>query len=158
LNGTPFVFNLTAQGCVPVASIKTTGDFQQTNTCSGAVSSTNSCTISVSFNPQHLGPATGLLTVDFGSSVPPATVSLTGEGVAIPPFVSPSALNFPFQPVGTSSAPQQVFLSGNFTGPINVNAIWINGDFSQTNQCAPINIFTGGGCVINVVFSPTASG
>jgi hypothetical protein len=158
-SGTPFVFNVTAQGCVPVASIKTTGDFQQTNTCSGAVSDTRSCTISVSFNPQHLGPATGLLTVDFGPSTPPATVSLTGEGVAIPPSVSPSGLNFGFQLVGTSSPPQQVFLFGNFTGLINVNAIWISGDFSQTNQCAPpFGVFTSGGCVINVVFTPTAAG
>src|SRR5262249_32664251 len=37
-NGLTFGFPISVQGCVQVASIKTTGDFQQTNNCGNAVS------------------------------------------------------------------------------------------------------------------------
>ena len=151
-----FVFNLTAQGCVAIASIKTTGDFQQTNTCSNAVSSFRACSITVNFNPQHPGPRTGSLIVDYGTSAPPVTVSLTGEGIPNPPLASPSSLNFAPQAVGTSSAAQQVSIFPS-SAPVTVNAIWISGDFSQTNSCGATTLPLGGSCVINVVFTPTGS-
>jgi hypothetical protein len=149
-----FVFNLTAQGCVAIASIKTTGDFQQTNTCNNAVS--RFCSIAVNFNPQHPGPRTGSLIVDYGTSAPPVTVSLTGEGIPNPPLASPSSLNFAPQAVGSSSAAQQVSIFPNSAAPLTVNAIWISGDFYQTNSCGAITVpFSG--CMINVVFTPTGS-
>jgi hypothetical protein len=153
--GQSFVFNLTTQGCVAIASIKTTGDFQQTNTCNNAVS--RFCSITVSFTPQHPGPRTGSLIVDYGTSAPPVTVALTGQGIDNPPLASPSSVNFAPQAVGTSSAAQQVSIFPTSV-PLTVNAIWISGDFSQTNSCGATTVPLGGSCVINVVFTPTASG
>ena len=157
--GPQFVFSQSAQGCVAIASIQTTGDFQQTNTCKNAVSSFISCSISVSFNPRHLGPRTGSLIVDYGTSDPPVTVALTGQGIDDPPVVSPPSLGFGPQAVGSSSAAQQVAISPIFPAPFTVNAIWITGDFSQTNLCAPSSqLPTIAACLINVVFTPTAAG
>ncbi|HEY1937258.1 MAG TPA: choice-of-anchor D domain-containing protein [Candidatus Angelobacter sp.] len=156
--GPQFVFNQSAQGCVAIASIKTTGDFQQTNSCNNAVSSFRSCSIAVSFNPQHLGPRTGSLIVDYGTSAPAVTVALTGQGIDNPPLASPPSLIFDVQSVGTSSAAQQVSIFANSLGNLSVNAIWITGDFSQTNSCGATTVPLGGSCVINVVFTPTASG
>src|SRR6185437_7504677 len=40
-----------------------------------------------------------------------------------------------------------------------INTIWVTGDFSQTNNCAPpFGPFTGPFCTINVTFTPTAIG
>ncbi|HET9281327.1 MAG TPA: choice-of-anchor D domain-containing protein [Candidatus Angelobacter sp.] len=151
----PFIFNLTAQGCVTIASIQTTGDFRQENSCNNAVSSFRGCNISVSFNPQHPGLRTGSLIVDYGASAPPVTVALTGQGIGNPPLASPTSVSFGPQAVGTSSAAQQVFIFPNSAAPMTVNAIWISGNFSQTNSCGLTNPPTGAGCVINVVFTPT---
>ena len=156
--GAPFIFSLTAQGCVGIASIKTTGDFQQTNTCSGAVSTFRSCSISVSFNPQHIGLESGTLTVDFGTSAPPMTVTLTGQGISNPPIASPANLSFGAQSPGTTSAPQQISIFPTAPGQLLVNAIWITGDFAQTNNCNASGTAAGSGCQINVVFAPTGSG
>ncbi|HEU4416264.1 MAG TPA: choice-of-anchor D domain-containing protein [Candidatus Angelobacter sp.] len=155
LTGPTFTFNLSAQGCVPIASIKTTGDFQQTNFCNSAISNASSCSIFVTFTPQHLGLRSGTLTVDYGASIPPATIALTGEGVQNLPVASPATLTFPTQAVGTSSSAQQVFIFPVTSGQLFVNAIWITGDFSQSNSCSAMFPITGAGCIINVVFSPT---
>src|SRR5262249_22166273 len=153
-NGLTFGFPISVQGCVQVASIKTTGDFQQTNNCGNAVSN-GSCFIQVTFVPTNSGPRTGSVTVDFGSSSPGQTVALTGQGVGTSMFASPPSLQFGDQQLQTSSPAQSVIVAA-FNPPALINAIWINGDFTQTNNCPPIPVVSP--CSLNVVFTPTATG
>ncbi len=157
-SGDVFNFPIIAQGCVQLASVQTTGDFQQTNNCGAAVSS--SCSIQVTFAPANSGLRTGTLTVDFGSTSPAQTVALTGQGSGASHQAAPSSFFFGDQQTQTSSSAQLISLFPfNFNSQLLINAIWISGDFSQMNNCAvPPSPPTGVACTLNVVFTPTAVG
>ena len=75
--------------------------------------------------------------------------------------VSPLAVQFPNQLVGTTSTPQLVRLSNSGTQPLVVGAITIvgtnPGDFAQTNTCSTPVALTGS-CTISVTFTPAATG
>ena len=74
--------------------------------------------------------------------------------------VSPSAVTFPSQAVGTSSSPVGVTVNNAGTGVLTASAVTFTGtnasEFSQTNNCATVQ--PGANCTIKVVFSPTAAG
>jgi hypothetical protein len=75
--------------------------------------------------------------------------------------LSPSAVTFNPQPVGTTSSQQSVTLTNNGTSALSLSNVAItgsnSGDFSQTNNC-PASIAAAGSCQINVTFTPTATG
>jgi HYDIN/CFA65/VesB family protein/parallel beta helix pectate lyase-like protein len=153
--GFGFNFPVNVQGCVQVASVKTTGDFQQTNDCGNAASSAG-CGIVVTFVPTNSGLRTGTLTVDFGSSSPAQTVALTGQAQGASIFASPSSLLFPDQQLQTSSPSQSIGIFA-FNQQALINAIWITGDFAQTSSCTNPTV-SGMICTISIVFAPTATG
>ena len=74
--------------------------------------------------------------------------------------VSPSALTFPSQPVGTSSSPPSVTVNNTGKGVLTVSSVKLTGasasEFSQTNNCTSIQ--PGANCIIKVVFTPSAGG
>jgi hypothetical protein len=75
--------------------------------------------------------------------------------------VSPAAVSFTNQQVGTTSASQTVTLQNAGSGPLALTNIAIaggnGGDFAQTNACGS-SIAAGGSCAIGITFSPTAIG
>lgn len=157
--GLTFNLPVSVQGCVQLASVKSPPDFQLNNFCGNAINAAG-CSIQITFDPLTNGPRDGALTLDFGSSSPSQTVTLTGQGVGSTLFSSPSSLDFGTQTLQTSSAPQSVSIF-SFVQNTNVviNTIWVTGDFSQTNNCTPpFGPFTGPFCTINVTFTPTAIG
>lgn len=148
---------ISASGCVQVSSVRGSGDFQPSTTCN-AVSSSSTCNVDVLFTPADPGIRTGLLKFDFGKSSPAQTVTLTGTAVEFALNTSSTSLNFGNQAVQTTSAAQSVVVSPFiFTSSLQVNGIWMNGDFSQTNNCSVSNP-AGSSCTFNVTFTPTASG
>jgi hypothetical protein len=154
--------NVSASGCVQLSSLKTTGDFTQSpNSCDGALSSSFSCSVLVTFTPTDVGLRKGSLKFDFGTSSPAQTVALTGTGFLAGMGTSPASLNFGSQAVQTSSAAQTItilpnFFGNSFSSPV-VNGIWIGGDFSQTNTCTAPNP-AGPNCTFSITFFPTATG
>jgi sugar lactone lactonase YvrE len=75
-----------------IASIALTGNvaYSQTSTCGATLASLASCTVSVVFTPATTGAVTGTLKFTDNSNGSPGntqTVSLTGMGVAAPPYV-----------------------------------------------------------------------
>jgi hypothetical protein len=71
--------------------------------------------------------------------------------------VTPSALTFSSQAVGTSSAAQTIAVTSSGSAALNLNNIQVTGGFAQTNNC-PATLAPGSSCTINVTFTPTASG
>jgi phospholipase C len=69
------------------------------------------------------------------------------------PLNSDSNVYFGGQVVGTTSPAYNVTMTNVRTVPITVSSIVVTGDFSQTNNCTMIPV--GGGCTINITFSPT---
>jgi hypothetical protein len=114
--------------------------------------------------PSSLGSFFGLS--DFNSDGHLAVVGSVPNGgisgfVQVPAGLYPGTLTYGQQLVGTSSSPQTANLYNAGAAPLNLTSIQIGGtdpnDFSQTNNC-PTSVPVGGGCQIQVTFTPTAAG
>src|SRR6185437_8815250 len=96
---TPQTITVTSSGNQPVTfgMPAITGDFVETDTCSGQTLATGAtCTFSVSFAPTKAGTRSGQLTIYANVSGGQATVSLSGTGTAAAAVVlTPLTLSFP---------------------------------------------------------------
>ncbi len=97
---------------------------------------------------------------NFAGSVSPALTE-TVNAVTSAASLSVGSLTFSSTPVGTTSAAQPVTLTNDGGAALAVASIAITGvdntDFSETNNCGT-SVSAGASCIINVTFSPTASG
>jgi hypothetical protein len=142
-------------------TIAVTAPFAQSGgTCGASLGKGASCTIVVGFLPNATQTFTGTVTITASVPVLGSPVSLTGTGTN-GLNVNPTTLTFTDVPVGTSSAPQIVVISGSATG-VSVTA---SGPFSVVtggaSPCGPsLNAFTvsSPGCTFGVVFNPTLMG
>jgi hypothetical protein len=135
------------------------GDFSETNTCGDALAAGASCTVSVTFMPTAKNTRKAVLAISDSDPASPQAVSLRGSGSAV--LLSGNKLSFGGQPVGTSSAPQNVKLTNVGSTQLNFTGITITGtnagDFLQTNTCGT-SIAAGATCTITATFKPTAQG
>ena len=71
-----------------ISNIASTGDFQQTNNCTAALTAATSCTIHVVFTPGSEGTLNGSLVITSSAAASPTVVTLSGTGTnAVPtPF------------------------------------------------------------------------
>ncbi|MBX3675229.1 MAG: choice-of-anchor D domain-containing protein [Burkholderiales bacterium] len=141
----------------------TPGDFTQTNTCPTGLPGLppgGNCAFAVNFTPTATGTRSADITIATNAATSPNILPLTGNGVAVPvaiPSLLPSALTFPTQTVGTTSAAQSVTLSNAGTAPLAIASIITEGDFAQSNAC-PSSLAPSASCGISVTFSPVAPG
>jgi pimeloyl-ACP methyl ester carboxylesterase len=71
--------------------------------------------------------------------------------------LTPASLSFASQTVGMTTSPQTVTLRNVGSAPLSIGSIVASGDFAQTNTCGG-GIPGGSSCIINVTFTPTATG
>jgi len=71
--------------------------------------------------------------------------------------LSPTSVTFASQPLGTTSASQNVVLSNTGNIALAIANITAGGDFNQTNDCGTA-LAAGGTCTISMNFTPTAPG
>jgi hypothetical protein len=121
-----------------------------------------SCTIYVSFTPHDGGLRTASLVIGDSAPSSPQTVTLSGRGLSAPvASVSPGALRFDSQTLGTTSPQQTVSLSNTGGGPLDIAGISFGGegaaDFSQSGNC-PASLAAGASCSITVTFAPGTEG
>ena len=100
----------------------------------------------------------------YGGGTSDAFVTLI-NGASFPlASVSPAALNFGNQNVGTTSASQTATLRNTGNGILTISSISIlgtGGDYTQTNNCGSQLTPAGGAkdnCTITVTFAPSAAG
>jgi len=166
----PQIVSLMNTGSQPVAVSSVTiiggnsSDFAQTNTCTGSLSVGATCTITVTFTPAGVGDLIASVMVVDNATTSPQNILLAGTGTAAPgPAVSLSTSNLQFggEPIGTTSATQNVTLTNVGTESLNISSIALSGansgDFAQSNNC-PATVAVNANCVISVTFTPTASG
>lgn len=141
----------------------TPGDFTETNTCPigpPGLPPAGTCAFAVNFTPAAVGVRSADITIASNAATSPNILPLTGTGVAVPvaiPSLLPSALTFPTQTVGTTSAAQSVTLSNAGAAPLAIASIITEGDFAQSNAC-PSSLAPSASCGISVTFSPVAPG
>ena len=135
------------------------GDFTETTTCGSTLGASSSCTFSLFFDPTATGPRKASLVVTDNAANSPQSIPLTGLGVA--PTVSPGALTFTGQTVGTSSAPKTITLTNMGSVAMSLYEIAIQGtnagDFSKTTTCGA-SLGASASCTVSVTFKPTATG
>ena len=80
-------------------------------------------------------------------------------GAASAPAValSPAALQYASQAVGSSSQPQTVLLRNMGSSPLSISSIVTTGDFAETDNCGN-SVSAAGSCTFSVSFTPTVSG
>ena len=84
-----------------------------------------------------------------------ASKVIVGPDIAI----SPAALSFPSQDVGTTSSPQSITVTSNGDSPLIISQISISGEFAETDDCSGRTLKEGvESCTISVTFSPTTTG
>jgi sugar lactone lactonase YvrE len=139
--------------------LSASGGFSETHDCQDTLIPGSTCTVSVTFTPSAVGPATGALNLsdDSGNLGPTQVVALNGTGTAPAASVTPTTLSFSSQAVGTTGAPRNITLQSTGTGPLQVSSVVATAPFSQTNNCSG-NIAPATSCTIQVSFAPTGSG
>jgi hypothetical protein len=139
------------------------GDYSQTNTCSGVVAASGSCSVTIVFTPQASGQRTATLSIYSNASSSPSTISLTGTGGAPTATLAPTSDAFGTISVGTTSTAMTNTLTNTSTNGaiLAVNGFKVAGanpgDFGQTNNC-PASLAPSASCTISITFTPTATG
>lgn len=142
---------------LPLAGEAVTGDFTiAANTCGSSLPANASCTVSLVFVPTGSGTRTGAFTVT--DSLGTQTAQLSGIGLAAATdTLTPLALTFAAQQVGTVSTAQVITLSNSGDQPLTSIAVATSGDFSAANNCGSL-LQGHGSCTIAVTFVPTLVG
>ena len=166
----PGSVTLTNNGKSPLAisSITlTSNSFHMQTTCGASVPAGGGCSISATFSPQAQGNSDGAINIKNSASSKPMAIDLIGSGTVVD--LSSTALTFPSQKVGTTSAPQYVEVKNTgsttlvFKGP-GFYPVYVGGpgynDFSEKNNCGPQNatLAPGATCMIEVKFVPKKTG
>src|SRR5579864_7467755 len=119
-----------------IGTVSASGDYAvASNTCTGTIAASKTCTIGVTFTPTVAGTITGTLTISDGASTSPQVLPLTGTGtgtVTNTVSFSPTSLSFPNQVTGTTSASQGITVTNNGTSALSVATIAASGDYSET--------------------------
>jgi Abnormal spindle-like microcephaly-assoc'd, ASPM-SPD-2-Hydin len=157
-------FTNTGNIALNVASISTTGDFSETDNCSGGINAGAACAIHVTFTPTLGGTRTGTLSIaDYGPGSP-HTVTLTGTGVAPPPTATalPSTLTFASTAIGSTTAAQLVTVKNTGIGTLTLTSETITGtnatSFLKASTTCGASLAAGASCTVSVEFKPVAMG
>jgi len=152
----------TGTTALSISSISVNGQFHlsSSTTCAGSVAPGARCIIAVTFKPQTMGAKSGTVSITDSASTKAQVIELSGQGTVV--SLSPSALNFPAQKVGTKSARMTETVKNDGSETVKITSVSIGGserkDFSETDNCASAQLAPGAACSINVTFSPTQTG
>jgi len=144
---------------VTFASITSSGDYAETNTCPTTPATLNagqSCTITVTFTPTKAGTRSGAVTLkDNCPGSTSQTITLTGTGVTLALGFSPSSLNLGSVVAGSSST-MTATLTNDGSSSVNITGSSVsptNGIYTQTNNC-PATLGVQQTCTFTIVFTP----
>jgi hypothetical protein len=159
----PQTITVTNTGSAPliVSMVATTGDFNETDTCTTAPIAVNAtCRIQVIFLPTVTGSRSGVLTIYGNVAGGQATAILSGTGGAAAPIVlNPISLAFPSTTINATSTAQNITISNTSSNSIALQVPSIVGaDFRITGDTCGASLGASTGCTVSIVFTPTGSG
>jgi hypothetical protein len=148
----------TGNVALSITSIKISGEFSETSTCTSSLAVNATCTVSVTFKPTAAGTTTGTLTFTDNAYPTTQTVSLTGTGASSTSVkIVPASLTFAAQTVGTVSSPQSVTLTNTGGAALSIVGVTASAEASQTNDCGS-SVAVNASCTLSVTFNPAAGG
>ena len=171
---------LTNAGTQPlqIASVNILGNnvaqFLLANGCppTSMLAAGDSCAILITFTPSAAGTFNASLNItDNSGNISGAVqaISLTGAGTSPSPVVniSPAALTFAAQAVGTTSAPQTVTIKNQGSATLNVSSISITGSDASNFGILPAGsgacpasgtLANAASCTVTITFAPVSGG
>ena len=142
-------------GALTIASIAASGDFSQTNNCTGSLAASSNCTVNVTFSPSIAGSISGALTFSDNATSSPQLVKLTGTGIA-PLSFSPTSLTLPSVAVGSTSS-ASVTVTNKQSTAISLSPA-ASSDYSITGGTCGASLGANSSCTITVTFAPQYKG
>ncbi len=138
-------------------NIVMSGDFTETDNCSGSVAGGGTCTANISFTPTLVGSISGAASIYDPSKNLLAFAGLTGTGLA-PVITAPASLSFGAVAIGTTSATKTFKITNNSPSPINVTGITPSSDYTVTNTgtCLSAALNHAASCTVTVDVTPTS--
>lgn len=141
-----------------VGSVSGAGFGFLATTCQTSLAVSESCTVTVQFNPSASTSHAGTLTVATGAGSKTSTLSGLGhQGVAT---VSASSLSFAKTQIGQTTVAQAVTVLNTGTAPLSISGVSVAAgatDFGQANNCGT-TLAVGSSCTVNVAFTPSDAG
>jgi len=128
------------------------------NNCGSSLPSSGKCSLSATFGPGALGPATGSITAGFSSGgfLNPHVTSVAGCFTEV--ARTPQRLNFGAVSVGQTSSPETTTISG---GGFNFSGFTLSGtnasEFAIANNTCGSTL-SGQSCSLDVTFTPATPG
>jgi hypothetical protein len=155
----------TGNGSLTISSISIAstgiGPFAQNNTCGPVLYQNTQCNINLTYQPTATGNQFATLPIADNAVNSPQSVQLSGTGQAPLLTLSPAALTFSSQLVGTLSNPLVATVTNTSAAMVSGMQVSFGGanagDFQGANNCGA-TLAAGGSCMVNVQFEPVASG
>ncbi len=123
------------------------------------------CSITVTFSPSLGGNESAALSFTDNATGNPQSVNLVGKGLEPLAQISPPAVSFGSQPVGTQNATQNVTVTNSGDVALNISEMLITGVNSTeflpkgANTCTASGpIAAGASCIVSIAFRPDATG
>jgi Abnormal spindle-like microcephaly-assoc'd, ASPM-SPD-2-Hydin/Beta-propeller repeat len=142
------------------------------DTCPTSLAPGVSCGFSITFTPSAVGTFTAALNVTDNSGIisnAVQTVSFTGTATAAAPLlnISPTALTFAAQAVGSTSGNQAVTVANQGSGTLNISAIGVTGSGASSFGIVPAGsnpcpssgtLASSASCTVTINFTPLSGG
>lgn len=137
------------------AAPSVTGPFVASTTCGAGLAPAEDCSVSVSFTPAQMGPASGSL--QLVTSAGSALVDLSGSGMLAALGTTPNSLSLGSARRGEQTAGYLTLTNlGNMPVTLGVPSVAL--PFSITGTNCPATLAMGASCQLTVSFAPTAKG
>ena len=126
------------------------------------VASTNTCVVSLTFNPTVLGATLATaLNVSDDAATSPQTIPLSGAGIA-PVTLLPTSVNFGGVVIGQTSALQTVTLTNYLTTSLSISSLSVTAgspySIDPSSTCLIPTLGAGLSCTVALTLTPTALG
>jgi hypothetical protein len=152
----------TGQEPLFIASITGSRVFPMNHNCPSQLQQGESCRISAFFEPSEEQKYTGSITIMSNAENGDQIITLTGNGVTIPPEkelgIWVTSIDFGAQPLTVETMGSSVQIANNSQLPIEIHDMQINGNgFTMNNQCGEI-VPPRSQCSVNIAFLPESTG
>ena len=124
--------------------------------CAKALAPSASCTIQVSFLPNHSGQVTGTITLLSNASIPTAAISVTGAVVPSPPNLSSNSLTFTSAP-GVASPTQTITVTNVSDIPYTFSSVGVTQPFTVASTCLG-QLAPAVACTVTIGFNSAIAG
>jgi hypothetical protein len=118
-------------------------------------------TFNIQYLPTAAGSATGSVSIVSSAPNSPATIALSGSGLAATQTISLSTTNISFGNVTTGTASTHgVTVTNTGNASVKISQIGLSGSagFSLTGAAVPVTLSPSQGLTFNVVFNPSTAG